>query len=281
MSKFTTEVRHICETYSGDPTLSPEEQIDIAKDEIFNDSWNAETEEHKEELERKILRHYYMREIGAETVPLWKFQLNTKLAEIMPKYNIMFNALNDVKGKLFETVDFWEESEGTADGTSESTSNGTSHATTHDSDTQTSKSTAEGSSENHTTANSTGQSEAWQKYNDTPQGAVTGLESDTYLTNATKNVADNSGTNKSDSNGSSKDSTDNTTTGTSDTTSDANSTSKDSGKDHNENTNSRHVAGKNSGGDYLDQYIKLMNNYNDIDQMVIAELEPLFFGLWE
>ena len=37
-----------------------------------------------------ILRHYYTREIGFETVGLWKLKLNTKMREIMPYYNKMF-----------------------------------------------------------------------------------------------------------------------------------------------------------------------------------------------
>lgn len=61
-------------------------------------------ESYRSVIETKILRHYYTREIGLETVGLWKLKLNTKLNEIMPYYNklykselIEFNPLYDVE----------------------------------------------------------------------------------------------------------------------------------------------------------------------------------------
>ena len=49
-------------------------------------------ENYRSVLETKILRHYYTREIGFETVGLWKHYLKTKLNEIMPKYNKLYEA---------------------------------------------------------------------------------------------------------------------------------------------------------------------------------------------
>lgn len=42
-------------------------------------------ENHRGELEKKIIEHYYFREIGFETVGRFKFVLNTRLREIMPR----------------------------------------------------------------------------------------------------------------------------------------------------------------------------------------------------
>lgn len=41
---------------------------------------------------KRICKHYWMREIGMETVGLWKFSIATKLQEILPKYKEMARA---------------------------------------------------------------------------------------------------------------------------------------------------------------------------------------------
>jgi hypothetical protein len=51
------------------------EIIDAARTSIFSFSYPIYDSQHKPELERKILKHYYTREIGAETVGLWKLWL--------------------------------------------------------------------------------------------------------------------------------------------------------------------------------------------------------------
>ena len=49
--------------------------------------WN---EDHRGELEKKIIEHYYFRQIGFETVGRFKFMLNTRLREIMPRMNQLY-----------------------------------------------------------------------------------------------------------------------------------------------------------------------------------------------
>lgn len=286
MSKYTTEVRYICETYANinktdETPLTIEETIGKALPYIFDDTWNTSDPDHKEELERKILRHYYMREIGLETVPLWKFYLNQTLAEIMPRYNVLYNNLKTVKDKLFNTVDFKEITKNNAQGSSKSSTtdknNSRSQSQTDGDIQQNDKGTAQSQSN----AKGTGNSDAWQEYNDTPQGGLNGLESGRYLTNATHNKSNN---NSNTSNN-----------GTSNTTADSHNKSHTSGQsetgstsESNANSQSdtssngeRSVTGKNSGGDYMSQYLELVQGYKDIDQMVINDLETCFMQLWE
>lgn len=281
MSKFTTEVRRICETYADDATLSIEETITAALPYIFTDIWNATDEERKIEIEKKILRHYYTQEIGFETVPLWKLRLNSTLSEIMPKYNLLYTNLDTVRDKLFSTVDVWENTTNESTSHSESTSNGTGKGTTSDTAKTTGTQDNTQTSDSTTSAEGSGNTEAWQKYNDTPQGGIDGLDSDTYLTNATKNVNDS--TNKSSSTGNTTaNGTQNTTTETTSSGENSTETTDTSSGDSNASGQAnRHIIGKNSGGDYLDQYLKLMTNYEDIDRMIISDLQPLFMGLWE
>lgn len=44
------------------------------------------SEPHRKVLEGKIIEHYYFREIGFETFGKFKFKLNSRMREIMPKY---------------------------------------------------------------------------------------------------------------------------------------------------------------------------------------------------
>lgn len=108
MSNYTMELRHICEHYAG---LTPEEIMFAAPDEIisaarthvFDFQYPLYDADHKEELETKILEHFYMREIGAETPGLWKLYLSRTMREIMPYFNQLYysadqeyNPLHDV-----------------------------------------------------------------------------------------------------------------------------------------------------------------------------------------
>ena len=107
MSKYTTQVRFICENYAGLTESvgygKVDEIIASARKKVFDFPYPIFDETYRNVLETKILKHFYTREIGAETVGLWKLWLNTKMNEIMPYYNKLykselldFNPLYDV-----------------------------------------------------------------------------------------------------------------------------------------------------------------------------------------
>lgn len=95
MSRFTTEVRYICETIAGYDESQGygkvEEILEEAAPEIFED-FPIFDETYRLPLEVKILRHYYTREISEETVALWKFRLNDMMNLIMPYYNKLYES---------------------------------------------------------------------------------------------------------------------------------------------------------------------------------------------
>lgn len=118
---------------------------------IFNETY-------RNILNNNILNHYYENEIGFETANLFKFYLNQKLNEIMPYYNILYTAQEDIiKDKLFDNVDLKEKSNRI----------------------------------NKTNTNSTSSSTSNNKnlFQDTPQGKIdmTIFENQTYATNLTLN----------------------------------------------------------------------------------------------
>lgn len=119
-AKYTTEVKTICESLNNYeiPEDDMYSNISGAAPQIFI-SYPIYLEAHRQELNEKILQHFYFREIGAETYAQWKFYLNRKLNEIMPYYNELFMSKDIFDGidrdKLFNNIYYEEEanSEGT------------------------------------------------------------------------------------------------------------------------------------------------------------------------
>lgn len=142
MSKYTTEVRFLCETEAGLTESRGFNSIDSilqeAAPKIFNFDFPIFDETYRLPLEIKILRYYYTREICEETVGLWKLRLQNKLNLIMPYYNqlyeselIKFNPLYDVD----LTTD--HERKNKTDETTETTGSETGNSTTNYNETQT------------------------------------------------------------------------------------------------------------------------------------------------
>lgn len=66
------------------------------------------SEGHRAELQKMIEDHYYMQEIGFETPQTFKHYLNTRMREIMPKYNAMFETVTAYDPNMLEK---WSEDE--------------------------------------------------------------------------------------------------------------------------------------------------------------------------
>lgn len=299
MSKYTTEVRYICEHFSG---LSEsvgyndvEQVIKNCLTKVFDFNFPIFDESYRTVLETKILRHYYTREIGLETVGLWKLKLNTKLNEIMPFYNqlykselIEFNPLYDVE----LTRERKTEGKGTKDTENSESRNGKNHADTSQSSSNTvtengeDKGTVNGTSDGTQNQNTSGN--ATNMYSDTPQGAITDLQAGKYLTNASVDSATNTFAGAShDSTSQTNENTRNNVTNTDGSTDSSNDGEYSSNIDGYSNTTLsntedylEHVFGSNGG----ESFSKRLNDYRatfiNIDMMVINELEELFFGLW-
>lgn len=231
MSKYTTEVRFICETNAGLVESvgynSVNDVVEKSWNKIFDFDFPIFDENYRKILCKKILKHFYTREIGEETVGLWKLRLDTRLNEIMPYYN-----------KLYETELFKFDPLTDVDYTRKHTLN------------------RDETRKDNTTDSNSGNSTASNEslYSDTPQGAITGLKSETYLTNATidngKNNFTNSGTSKTDSTINSLD-------------------------DYIEN-----ITGKTNARTFQSLVKETRENILNIDMMVIAELETLFMMIW-
>lgn len=302
MSKYTTEVRYICESNAGLTESKGyndvENIIANSRTSIFDFNYPIYDEDYRSVLETKILKHYYTREIGLETVGLWKLKLNTKMNEIMPYYNQLYKSALIEFNPMY-TTDLYKDGNRDTGGNSSGTENVTSQrdiGVQEDStDDLTSKVKTESSktfAEDTTTAR-TEETEnngtKRDKYSDTPQGSLVDLEADRYLTNARKITDDNNGS--VDENITvGVDSTDETIDETNKTDKkilDRNVTTNDSLEEGKTNTNEftnteqylEHVYGY-MNRDASELLMKYRKTFLNIDLQIIDELEELFLHLW-
>lgn len=92
MSHYTTEVRYIVEQTTG-ITNDINGAITAAVPKIFDFQFPLFDPAYRPVLCHKILLNFYTREIGDETVGLWKLRLNQTLNRIMPYYNQLYETL--------------------------------------------------------------------------------------------------------------------------------------------------------------------------------------------
>lgn len=287
MSKYTTEVRFICESKSGLENSKGCDDID----EILNNSWNkifttkAEIfdENYRGVICKKILKHYYLREICSETVGIWKLWLNTRLEEILPYYNQLYKSALLEFNPLYD-VNITRTHNRTID--ENKTENGTSTETNTDKNTGsgTRDNTASGTNKNSGTSSvsDSGSSNSKDLYSDTPQGALTGVETETYLTNARKITNTDSSTSESNNsgNGEYKDTGNIKYSDTSERANTKNGSNSNTGTMNNTEEYLETVSGKQGSDSYSNMIKDYRDTFLNIDRMVIAEFDDLFFGLW-
>lgn len=230
MSVYTTELRWYLMSlihFSVDED-NVEEIVEQAEPIFFDDiQYSIFDEVYRHELNKKILRHFFFREIGFETVGLFKNRFKMKMIEIMPYYNALLKVLAESEN-IFANVDYTI------------TGNNTGNSNTKD------------SAKSNSSTKST--SDSINKYSDTPQGALTDIESNEYLTNAT--IDNNSGQISTE-------------------------TAQNSNSDRNyvDNTKVRHL-GKNGGLSYAEMIRAFSEKSINIDQMIMMELDSLFMMVY-
>ena len=115
MSKYTTELRFICEQLSGESESQLGDKVDSvikkARSKIFNFSYPIFDEAYRSVIETKILKHFYFKEIGFETYGMWHMYLDTTMNEIMPFYNQLYES-EKLKFNPFEDTSYTVEKTG-------------------------------------------------------------------------------------------------------------------------------------------------------------------------
>lgn len=262
MSKYTTELRFICENYAG---LSESqggnkvnEIISKALPKIFDFDYPIFDEKYRTELEKKIIRHYYTREICCETVGRWKLFLEDKLNLIMPYYNQLYkSALLEIEPLI----------------TTKMSTNRTINRNNSDNLTSNTSGTIDvtniSDTKGNVTTSSNGNSSSTNKESDTPQGGISGLVNDNYLTNASINTASDSVS-----------STVKTTDKKIDDNSESRKENKTESRTGTEGESYVETLQGNNGISQSDLLLKFRETFLNIDNMLINELNDLFFSLW-
>lgn len=80
--------------YDRDEQIKISDLSKYARTTIFDFDYPLDEHVDKETFEVNILNHYIERRIGFDTPTAFKINLNAKLNEIMPYYNLMFDALD-------------------------------------------------------------------------------------------------------------------------------------------------------------------------------------------
>jgi hypothetical protein len=154
MSKYTTQLRYIVESGVN----------------IFDFDYPIFDEKYRGVLETKIINKYYFREIGHETLGQFKHYLKTRLNEIMPYYNQLYDSEGLItKDDYYINLNTTEKHTRTVDQTSEGESKSSGVSTTSN--------------------------DGKNVFSDTPQSAM--ADTDKYATTVTKDtestVSDSSG----------------------------------------------------------------------------------------
>lgn len=244
---YTMSLREICEDFTGETETA--QVIPAAVSFLFNFPIDFYDPDKKTDFLEKWIHHFYMREIGLETVDYFLLRLQDKFDTILPYYNKLFAAVTltydpFITEKIDETIT--RNREETKDSTGK--------------DTSTSTSTSEGTTNSTTTANG----DTLHTESEYPQGKITDFTSNLYLSRASKD----NGNNETTVQGS--DTSENTANGTVDTTRKESITGEDT-----ENRTANNMRG--SAGVLLKEYLENMQN---ITKRFYDECEDLFMGLW-
>lgn len=268
MATYNMELRKVCDYYSREEVENWFKSYELSDflrpDEIQSIQtaglWN------KERLARKIVDHYFMREIGFETPGLFAHYVKVTMQEIMEeKLPLIYSA--SIKYDPLVNVDFTETFERNVENSNETSSSGNGSSSSVGTDN--SSSSGSGSS------SSSSSSDSLNITNNTPQKRITAqdLETGAYASSVNQNNTTN------------EDTTENTTLNESESTSSntsqnsSSSTSQGSGEETENYT--KKVKG-NSGVSATAQ--KMIEQYRQnivaIDRQIIEELNILFMGLY-
>ena len=277
MAYATIELRTYIEAWSqATPDIPLDQKITSGLPHLFDFYFPIWDENYRFILERKIVMHYYTRELGYETPALFKLYLNERLNLIMPYYNQLykttvndFDYLTDVNYTESENRNLTENTNGSVNGVIDNTNT----TTTNETEMNTEKSNSSQVSDGSTNQTNTGK----ELRSDLPQANYANVDYGTQL-----NETDNT------QNGTSK----NTDTIDSTTTNNINRdmSVEDNGKSTNNTTTtndtrhdetiSRSKKGLSGSRSFTDLLIQYRESLINIDNMVINELSDLFMTIW-
>ena len=232
-------------------TLELRDIVDNGENSV--DIWNFEYPsfyqgEEKKAFERKVIDHYYFRQIGQETVGRWLHYFRSRIRDIMPYYTQLYESEKYMKGieDPFATVDYTE--------TFESETTGQTLGETADQ--------SMGSHSSTNTSTNNGELNKEHRFSDTPQGTIDNLED--HMSQASKDKETNTDTVNGSQSG--NNSSESTTMSNTETT----------GRTKHTLTKKGAMGVTTFGHDMIEYRQSFLN----IDLMIIEDLNDLFLGVY-
>ena len=242
MSKYTIELRKVIDLIGEDKVLKFFTDYELT--DYLTTKQIEEIEKAgiwtKEKLAKKIINHYFMNEIGQETIALFKHYAKVSMQEIMEEMlPLIYSA--SIEYDPLVNVDFTETFDRTLNGTANSTNS------------QETQGTATSISSNISNGNSIA--------SDTPNSEILDINNPKYFSNssASKNVSDIT------------DNTDNSST------SNGTATQNQENIEHYERKQKGNSGSLSTAQKLIEQYRK---NIIAIDKQIIDRLNTLFMGIF-
>ena len=269
MSVYTTTIRNYLmgKLKENNPTedietLSYKEVINRGMKYLFDFDYPLYDENYRTVIQTKIIKNYYMREIGQETFEMFKMRLDNKLNLIMPKYNKMYQQLNEIMPlydyrleESYQREKIDNEAKNineTNNGSQENKGNETSNSNGN-------------SKETETTTNKS--KNIFSKY---PQTRISGNENYATEMNEIDSTENVNGTTENNLDTTRK--TDSTLTS---------KNIKETGETKKLTTTDDYIKMlKGSKSSQTKLWVEFADNFNDVDTQIINDLEDLFMGIW-
>lgn len=321
MSKYTTQLRwpvEQCEAASKSSLTEGQQFHSETYARLGLNDYPIFNEDYRKELNDRIIRHYYFREIGFETLQLFAWYMRAKMFEIMPYYNQLYKStlyeidpLADIDMRYTEvwdvvgtddTTDMGELSRDTTGSDAET------HTETSITDTNNTRDTKDVTTDNRkTTTDNTGTSNDVSQENtrnvfqDTPMSLLSNTESPTvggmdYATNVTYTDTTGDNTGKTTSNtvtsvegdltvtGNIGDAGNSTTNvnGSSDRTTSNNVKEGTRAVKDNDTTEkgTRDKTEKGHRSNLSDLLLKYRSTFINVDVMIINDIADMFMGIY-
>lgn len=275
MADYTVQVRTILEHYykQANPLLHPWEISNIKPkvmcqmmySNVFDFDFPQLASMSKQDLCSMILMHYYTREIGLETVGLWKQFLETRMNEIMPYY-VELEATKISLADAMETRNLSEITERNGDENRDSTRNNLTDAN--------STVAFKGSrvDDRDGTSNESSAYKGKNLFSDTPQNGLQNVEDETYLTNAT--LDENSSNDSKSFRETNVSENDSSQQGHNELNENV---SENENKNYNETLNKTY---KGFDGNKVETLMAYRKSIMQIPRMIINDLADLFMGVY-
>lgn len=248
--------------FGNDTQYSIHELSKQASSKIFNFEYPLSSAINKEEFEENILNYFINRRIGYETFTLFQIKLKTKMNEIMPTYNKLFDAIEN--WNIFQDGEQFQK---TSTDTRTSNQNTTSTQNTNIDKTNTTNRTSSSNNTLNNTADTNNTSD--RRFSDMPENQIQNVQNGTYLTNY--NYDTNTAHDTSTSNGSSEGEENQKTT-----SAETNSM-RNSGETNLQDNNQYEETSYRDVNNKIDVFAKYLENKNNIMTMIYKDLEVLFY----